>query len=87
MGQWGSVWHKSRLESRDFYRKYGMRTQKYGIRTPPSMPYEPFLLGVGMVFKLFWGQKGIPKNVSSQVLGEFSPELFWAGFRLKPFIL
>ena len=22
----------------------------YGIRTPPFMPYEPFLLGVGVVF-------------------------------------
>ena len=50
--QWGSVWHKSRLKSRDFYRKYGIRTQKYGIRTPPFMPYEPFLLGVGVAFNL-----------------------------------
>ena len=25
---------------------------KYGIRTPPFMPYEPFLLGVGVVFNL-----------------------------------
>ena len=24
----------------------------YGIRTPPVMPYEPFLLGVGVVFNL-----------------------------------
>ena len=24
----------------------------YGIRTPPFMPYEPFLLGVGVVFNL-----------------------------------
>ena len=46
------VWHKSRLTSREFYRKYGIRTQKYGIRTPPFMPYEPFLLGVGVFFNL-----------------------------------
>ena len=26
--------------------------QKYGIRTPHFMPYEPFLLGVGVVFNL-----------------------------------
>ena len=25
---------------------------KYGIQTPPFMPYEPFLLGVGVVFHL-----------------------------------
>ena len=25
---------------------------KYGIRTPHFMPYEPFLLGVGVVFNL-----------------------------------
>ena len=50
--QWGSVWHKSSSESRDFYRKYGIRTPKYGIRTPSFMPYEPFLLGVGVVFYL-----------------------------------
>ena len=24
----------------------------YGIRTPPFMPYEPFLLGVGVAFNL-----------------------------------
>ena len=28
------------------------RPPKYGIRTPPFMPYEPFLLGVGVVFNL-----------------------------------
>ena len=26
--------------------------QKYGIQTPHFMPYEPFLLGVGVVFNL-----------------------------------
>ena len=46
--QWESVWHKSRLNSRNFYRKYGIRTPLlYGIRIPPFMPYEPFLLGGG----------------------------------------
>ena len=49
---WGSVWHKSRLK-KDFYRKYGIRTPKHGIRTPPLMPYEPFLLGVGGGLKFF----------------------------------
>ena len=37
--QWGSVWHKSRLKSRDFYRKYWHTTTPnfYGIRTPPLL--------------------------------------------------
>ena len=50
--QRGSVWHKSRLKSRDFYRNMAYGPQKYGIRTPHFMPYEPFLLGVGVVFNL-----------------------------------
>ena len=32
----GSVWHKSPLKSRDFYRN-GIRTQNYGIRPPPFL--------------------------------------------------
>ena len=35
--RWGSVWHKSPLKSRDFYRKYG-------IWTPKKMAYKPPLL-------------------------------------------
>ena len=51
--QWGSVWHESRLKSRDFYRKYGIRTPKiWHTNPPPFMPYEPFLLGLGVVFNL-----------------------------------
>ena len=50
--QWGFVWHKSRLKSRDFYRKYAYGPNFYDIRTPPFMPYEPFLLGVGVVSNL-----------------------------------
>ena len=37
--QWGSVWHKSRLKSREFYRKYGIRTPKIWHTKPP-----PFML-------------------------------------------
>ena len=50
----GSVWHKSRLNSRDFYRKYGIRTPQDMAYEPPPLfvPYEPFLLGVGVVFNL-----------------------------------
>ena len=48
----GSVWCNNLLKSRDFYRKDGIQTHKYGIRTPPPTPYEPFLLGVGVVFSL-----------------------------------
>ena len=40
--QRGSVWHRSPLNLRDFYRKYGMRTRTYGMRTPPFMSYERF---------------------------------------------
>ena len=50
--QWGSVWHRSRLKSRDFYRNMAYGPPKYGIRPPPFMPYEPFLLGVGVVVNL-----------------------------------
>ena len=49
---WGSIWHRSKSESKDFYRKYNTRTPFDGIRTPPFMPYEPFLLGVGVVYNL-----------------------------------
>ena len=49
--QRGSVWHKSRLESRDFYRKYGIRTPFLWHTTSPFYAiYEPFLLGVGVVY-------------------------------------
>ena len=33
--QWGSVWHKSRWKSRDFYRKCGIRTPKIWHTDPP----------------------------------------------------
>ena len=33
--QLGSVWHKSPLKSRDFYRKYGIQTPKKWHATPP----------------------------------------------------
>ena len=40
--------HKNRLKSRDFYRKYGIRTPKmWHTNPPPLMPYKPFLLGWG----------------------------------------
>ena len=45
--QWASVWHTSRLISRDFYRKYGIRTQKYGIRTPLLCHMNRFSWGWG----------------------------------------
>ena len=35
--QWGSVWHKSRLKSRDFYRRYGIRTPKARHTGPPIL--------------------------------------------------
>ena len=50
--QWGSVWHKNWLKSRDLYRNMAYGPQTYGMRTPPFMPYEPFLLGVEVVFNL-----------------------------------
>ena len=44
----GGPWHKSRSQSRDFYRKYGIRTQLlWHTNPPPFMQYEPFLSGVG----------------------------------------
>ena len=66
--QQGSVWHTSRLKSRDFYRNMAYGPQKYGIRTPHFMPYEPFLLGVGVVFNLLkigaqiWESAGTGNN-------------------------
>ena len=45
--QWGSVWHKSRLKSSDFNRKYGTRTQNYGIRTPRLCHMSRFWGGGG----------------------------------------
>ena len=50
--QRGSVWHKSWLESRDFYRKYGIRTPFYGIRTPLLCHMNRFYGGWGVVFNL-----------------------------------
>ena len=35
-----------------FLQKYGLRTPKIWHANPPFMPYEPFLLGVGVVFNL-----------------------------------
>ena len=35
--QWGSVWHKSRLRFRDFYRKSGIRTPKIWHTKPPLL--------------------------------------------------
>ena len=57
----GSVWHKSPLKSREIWDV----AQKYGIRTPPFMPYEPFLLGVGLVFNVLkLGKRVVSKRVA-----------------------
>ena len=51
--QRGSVWHKSRLESRDFYRKMAYGPSFYGIRTPPFYAiWTVFIWGLGVVFNL-----------------------------------
>ena len=61
----GSVWHKSRLKSRDFYRKSGIRTPIiWHTDPPPFMPYAPFLLEVGMVFHC-WIAKATFTAISS----------------------
>ena len=49
------------------HRKYGIRTQKYGTRTPPFMPCafmpcEPFFLGVGVVFNLLTSKQHMKLN-------------------------
>ena len=49
--QWGSVWHKKSLKIKGFLQKnmaYGPQNMTY---EPPTLlvPYEPFLLGVGVV--------------------------------------
>ena len=61
--QWGSLWHKSPSISRDFYGKYGIWTQTYGIRTPTLMPFEPFLW-VGVLFNL------LNRGSQSQITGD-----------------
>ena len=39
------------VKIKDFYRKYGKRTpENMAYEPPPFMPFEPFLLGVGVVF-------------------------------------
>ena len=46
----------------------------YGIRTPPFMPYEPFLLGVGVVFNLLnRGLLGPPGPKPRKSLKKMSP--------------
>ena len=50
--------------------------QKYGIRTPHFMPYEAFLLGVGVVFKLLRFYR-TPKKVLSDPLRRFYRTPFW----------
>ena len=51
--QWGFVWHKSWLKSRDFYRKYGIRSQLLWHTNPPLLCHmNRFLLGVGVVSNL-----------------------------------
>ena len=43
--QWGSVWHKS-LNSKGLPQKiWHAEPPKYGTRTPPSIPHEPFYWG------------------------------------------
>ena len=46
--QWGFIWHKSRLESRDFYRKYG-------IQTPLLWHTNPPFYAIWTVFYWGWG--------------------------------
>ena len=45
----GSVWHKSRSTENMAYRPKNVACE---TPPPPFMPYEPFLLGVGVVFNL-----------------------------------
>ena len=41
------------VKIKGFYRKYGIRTPKiWHTNPPPFMPYELFLLGVGVVFHM-----------------------------------
>ena len=44
--QWGSIWHKSRLKSRDFYRKYGIQTQLLWHTNPPLLCH---------MHRFYWG--------------------------------
>ena len=39
----------------------------YGMRTPHFMPYEPFLLGVGVVFNLLTSSSSSGKSLSTAV--------------------
>ena len=47
--------------------------QKYGIRTPPFTPYEPFLLGVGVVLNLL--KKSTGKNSKQKIQWRPRPEI------------
>ena len=50
----------------------------YGIRTPTLTPYEPFLLGVGVVFNILnmspWGETDHARNLAPQKSGRASYE-------------
>ena len=66
--QWGSVWHKSRLKSRDFYRKYGIRTPKIWHMNPPLLCH---------MNRFYWGspRQTKPKKGPKRKVHEFRPFL------------
>ena len=47
--QWGSVWHKSQLKTRDCYRKCGIWTPRYGIQTPLLCHMNRFYWGWSII--------------------------------------
>ena len=82
---WGSVWHKSRLESRDFYRKYGIRTPKIWHMNPPFYATWTVFVGVGVVFNLLILVSKKVRQYTSNLYGSTPPPFvsldlpgFWA---------
>ena len=56
----------------------------YGVRTPTSMPNEPFLLGAGVVFNLLNFRQAFNQEMAPSVLGEALNPYILANMLLGP---
>ena len=80
----GSVWHKSRLKPKNFYRKDGIRTQKIWHTTPPLLCHMSRFYW-GWLWSLLGPEKVFPRIRLPKLLANFG-WTSWCGFLLKPLI-